>query len=252
MRALALLVLLVLLTRPIAAASAAETMVEVPTSRGQEAVRFHAAAIKGKHPAVIILHGLERLDAGDLPFFRRYADALAQAGIDAYIPSYYSAADAEAMASPDRPARVAYFGTHVQGWAKFVSQVADFALRSADSSGRVGLLGFSNGGFLAVAAAQLDPRFSALVVFYGGIPDFLLGKVTHLPPLLELHGGADRTILLSRGTKIAEAARALGVPAQQIVYPGVGHGFDDDAKTAVAKAALKRTLAFFKERLAVP
>ena len=230
----------------------AEETVEVPTTGGTVAVEVDRATSAGAHPAVIILHGREQLDAGTLPFFRRYAAALAAAGMDAYIPSYYTQADFEVMSSPDRRRRVAYFARHVESWARYVGEVADFALNNPHSAGRVGLLGFSNGGFLAVAVADLDPKISALVVFYGGIPDFLLGKITRLPPLLELHGKADQTIIVSRGTKIVDAAHALGVAAEQIVYPGVGHSFDQDAGSASAKDAMQRTLAFLKQRLEVP
>jgi carboxymethylenebutenolidase len=40
-----------------------------------------------------------------------------------------------------------------------------------DSSGRIGLLGFSLGGFVAADTASRDKRVTALAVMYGGMPN---------------------------------------------------------------------------------
>ena len=108
-----------------------------------------------------------------------------------------------------------------------------FALIQKGNSGHVGLLGLSNGGFLAVGTGAIDQRIGALVVFYGGIARPIRGEITRLPPLLELHGDADRTIPITQGRALVDRAKALGGEAEQIVYPGAGHGFgptSDDAR----------------------
>ena len=198
----------------------------------------------GKRPAVMILHGVGGFDAFPA-FYRRYAAALAGAGIDAYVLSYYDAADAVATKSKIADERRAVFNQRIRLWASSVSEVAGLILAEARSSGRVGVLGFSQGGFLATAAAAQDQRISPLVVFYGGIPSLLKNEITRLPPLLELHGDADRVVALADGQALVDLARGLGQAVEMVVYPGAGHGFDG----ADAVDAQRRTKAFFEQRL---
>ena len=87
-----------------------------------------------------------------------------------------------------------------------------------ESNGKAGLLGFSHGGFIAVASAAADPRIDAIAVFYGGIPGHT--DLARLPPLLALHGDADRNVPLADGAALVAKARELGiaVPAQEALY----------------------------------
>jgi carboxymethylenebutenolidase len=198
----------------------------------------------GKRPAVVILHGVGGFDAFPA-FYRRYAAALAGVGIDAYVLSYYDASDAVATKSKIADERRAVFNQRIRSWTSSVSEVVGLILADANSAGRVGVLGFSQGGFLATAAAAQDKRISALMVFYGANRNLPQDEITHLPPLLELHGDADRVVPLAEGRALVDLARGLGQPAEMIVYPGAGHGFDG----ADAVDAQRRTLAFFAQRL---
>jgi carboxymethylenebutenolidase len=169
--------------------------------------------------------------------------------MDAFLVSYYSDADAAAMKSPDRPVRVAYFSGHLKNWANRVRDIVGFVLHREESSGKIGLLGFSNGGFVAVASAAADPRITALVVFYGGIAGVPKTGSVHLPPLLALHGDADRNVPLAEGTALVERARAQGGSAELVVYPGAGHGFDFDPTRSDAQDASGRALSFLQQQL---
>ncbi len=214
---------------------------------GPVSVRYVAARTEGKRPAVIVLHGRQTFDEHPA-LYTRYAEALAAKGIDAFIISYYSKADKEAMQSSDRAARVKYFGEHLSDWSNRVRGLVAQILSRADASGKVGLLGFSNGGFLAVLTAATEPRIDGLVVFYGGIagPE---AEIARLPPLLVLHGAADRVIPLSSGTALVERARALGGEAELVTYPAAGHVFDFDFARPDARDASDRALSFLEQRL---
>jgi carboxymethylenebutenolidase len=144
-------------------------------------------------------------------------------------------------------ARVAYFSKHLAIWADRVHAVISYALARSESSGKVGLIGFSNGGFLAVQAAATDTHVAALVVFYGGLPGKL--EIAHLPPLLALHGDADRVIPLSSGQALVDKARALGGAAELAVYPGAAHGFDFRSERPDAREATERALSFLERQL---
>lgn len=227
--------------------AAAQTKLTVPTADGPVEVNVYAAAGNTPHPTVLILHGLGGNNPA--PGYTRFADALAAAGIDAWLFSYYSPADQATMFAPGRAAHLAVYTARMPIWAKKVDEIADFALTRRRSSGRVGLLGLSNGGFLAVGAAALDPHVSAIVVFYGGIPEPLRDEIKRLPPLLALHGSADTIIPLAEGRALVDRAKALHDEAELVVYPGVGHGFDFDEGYDKAHGARARAIAFLNEHL---
>jgi carboxymethylenebutenolidase len=220
--------------------------ITVPGTDGGITARLFAAPGDGKRPAVIILHGARGL-ARFHGAYARYAQSIAARGMDALLLSYYSGADADTMASTDRAVRTAYFDAHLGIWTDRVRALVGLVTERGESNGKAGLLGFSNGGFLAVASAAADPRINAIVVYYGGIPAHT--DPAHLPPLLALHGDADRTIPVADGAALVEKARALGGPADLIIYPGAGHGFDFDATRADARDASDRALRFLEQQL---
>ena len=116
-------------------------------------------------------------------------------------------------------------------------------------TGRVGLLGLSNGGFLAVGASALDPQISAIVVFYGGIPGPLRDGIKRLPPLLALHGEADTVIPIAEGRALVDHAKTLGGEAELVIYAGAGHAFDFDERYDKAQGVRARAIAFLSEHL---
>jgi carboxymethylenebutenolidase len=134
-------------------------------------------------------------------------------------------------------------------WIATIREIASAISKRPEATGRVGLLGFSLGGNLSAATSASDPDIAALVVFYGGMPDTMAGRVLHLPPTLELHGDADNEASLSDGKALIETARALGVTAEQIVYPGAGHGFDFDPMRPDSKDAQTRAIEFLQQHL---
>jgi carboxymethylenebutenolidase len=162
---------------------------------------------------------------------------------------YYSATDDEVMRSPGRDRRIALYEARFRDWAKTVSEIAGFALAQKASSGRVGLLGLSNGGFLAVGTAAVDPRIAALVVFYGGIPGPVRDEITRLPPLLALHGDGDHIIPIGEGRALVDRANALEGQAELIAYPRADHGFDFDPNSHIANDARSRAIAFLRRQL---
>jgi carboxymethylenebutenolidase len=218
--------------------------VELATQPQPLTAELFAVPGDGRRPAVVILHGVSGFDAFPA-FYRRYAAALADAGIDAYVLFYYDDTDAVASKSKIADERRALFNRRIRTWASSVGEVVGLILADSRSSGRVGVLGFSQGGFLATAAAAQDPRISPLVVFYGGIPSLLKNEITRLPPLLELHGDADRVVALADGQALVDLARGLGQPVESVVYPGAGHGFEGED----AVDAQRRTIKFFEQGL---
>lgn len=229
---------------PVAGAATEGRNVTLAAAGGAVSAELFEAAGDDRRPAVILLHGQQGL-APFRAFYRSVGAALAAAGIDAYLVTYYRGDEARRANDPDSRNRAALFSERMRSWAQLINTVADDVRAGRHASGRIGVLGFSLGGYVATATAARDPRIAALAVFYGGIPDVLKDEITHLPPLLELHGDADRVVPLADGKALVALATKLGQPAENVVYPGAGHGFSD-ADNADAR---RRMVGFFRTHL---
>jgi carboxymethylenebutenolidase len=222
----------------------------IDTDEGSIAMTRYAADRTGKRASVLLLHGSGGFERKPRAY-ERYADALAAKGFDAYFLNYFTTADASVLQSKTstREGREAYESTRFEGWAKQVSTVMTTILARADSSGRVGLLGFSLGGYVAAATASRDERVAALAVLYGGMPDTMVSGVKHLPPLIELHGDADRNVPIAKGEELVKIGKSIGAGAEFVTYPGKPHGFDFSDTDPMTTDAVGRVVSFFEARL---
>jgi carboxymethylenebutenolidase len=247
--AILIALLLAIAPHPALADDAQPQQLTIPASERAVTVTRYAAAGDGKRPAVVILHGNGGLDGRTMPHYARYAAALAAQGIDAYIVAYYSREDTLSAESADGGARGRLARARFRPWTLLIAEMVGAILERPESSQRIGLLGMSQGGFLSVTESSKDPRISALVVLYGGMPPTLANGITHLPPLLELHGDSDEVVPLKMGNALVAKARELNVPVQQTIYPGEGHVFDADPDGRDSRDATARTVAFFVQML---
>ena len=216
------------------------------TSRGPLVVKAFLAPGQEPHPAIIVLHGSQGLEKYR-SFYERQATQMAQAGFDAYVLDYYNEQDVACSKTVET--RRANFSRRIGDWSQMVSDAVTGVLAQGHKPRPVGLVGFSQGGFLGTSIASRDTRIAALVVYYGGIPAQRKAgskhPITHMPPLLELHGDADTVVPMEKGKELVELTRSLGQSAEMVVYPGAGHGFTRSAATD----AEQRTLEFFQQRL---
>jgi carboxymethylenebutenolidase len=219
----------------------------VDTDDGRVALTRYAADRTGARPSVLILHGTNGFELKPSAY-ERYAHALSAKGIDAYWVRYLNEADVSGFKT-SRERREAYETRRFDDWAKKVSSVVTTILARPDSSHRVGLLGFSLGGYVAADTAARDERITALAVMYGGMPDAMVPEVKHLPPLIELHGEADRNVPPAKGEELVKLAKAIGVEAEFVGYPGKTHGFDFSDNDPMTADALARVVGFFEARL---
>jgi carboxymethylenebutenolidase len=196
--------------------------------------RYAAEEGTGPRPAVLVLHGSGGFEAGPQAY-ENIAIAIANSGMDAYLVHYFG--------------RDSKWPCHCwDAWTKTISGAMTAILRRPEASGRVGLLGFSLGGAVAIASAR-DRRVGAAVIFYGFVPDDdQRGQPDHLPPLLVLHGSADKNVALESGREIESLAHRLGGQADLVVYPDEGHRLSS-WKEPAARDALGRTIAFFRTEL---
>jgi carboxymethylenebutenolidase len=222
---------------------------DAPASEGPVALTRYAANQTGKRPAVVVLHGSRGFELRLLAY-QRYTDTLTAAGIDVYLARYYGPADADTLGKlGTSEKREAYEDARYEFWADRVSSTITAILARPESSGRLGLLGFSLGGFVAAATAARDERVAALAVLYGGMPEKIAPHVKRMPPMIELHGDADRNVPLANGVALVKLAKSAGAEADQIIYPGKQHGFDFSDRDPSTGDAIAHVVDFFKTRL---
>jgi carboxymethylenebutenolidase len=240
---LAAITLLALIAPAAHSAAIEGKMIMLPSKERQVHVTYFRAPGETPRPSALLLHGAGGFDRR-IADNNHYAAMLADAGIDAYLVYYYSDLDDKMMSFG-----VNVFGERYPHWAQLVDDLADYLVKQKDSNGKVGLVGFSNGGILATGASTLDPTINAAVIYYGTDPWPLGQPATRFPPLLVLHGDADQVIPVENGKQLAEEAMALGARVDLVIYPGQSHGFGADWKKADATDAFNRTVTFLKKEL---
>jgi carboxymethylenebutenolidase len=127
----------------------------------------------------------------------------------------------------------------------------EFLKSNAECNGKVGVVGFCFGGWIANMMAVRIPDLAASVPFYGGQP--VAEDVPRIKaPLLLHYGGLDTRV--NEGWPAYEAAlKENHKEFTAFVYPNVNHGFHNDTTPrydkAAAELAWKRTIDFFNEKL---
>ena len=127
----------------------------------------------------------------------------------------------------------------------------EYLKNDKDCNGKVGVVGFCFGGWIANMMAVRIPDLSAAVPFYGTQPT--ADEVPKIKaPLLLQYAGLDTRV--NEGAAAYEAELKTNGKAYTVyVYPNVNHGFHNDTTPrydkAAAELAWQRTIDFFKEKL---
>lgn len=172
-----------------------------------------------RHPAVIGLHG----SGGGHASMAEHARMLAGRGFAVYVPHYFDRTATTGVA--DKATAVRNF----PAWGKTLWDAITFVERQeAVDGGRIGLLGFSLGAYLAMSVAVVDPRVRAVVEFFGGLPKEMKFFMRRLCPVLILHGEEDATVPVEEAHHLREVLEKRHVAYELQIYPGVGHGFSGD------------------------
>jgi carboxymethylenebutenolidase len=127
----------------------------------------------------------------------------------------------------------------------------DYLKNHKDCNGKIGVVGFCFGGWIANMMAVRIPGLSAAVPFYGGQPGAELVPQIKAPLLLH-YGELDTHV--NEGWPAYEAAlKENKKEYKAYIYPGANHGFHNDTTPrydkAAAELAWKRTIEFFTEKL---
>ena len=121
-----------------------------------------------------------------------------------------------------------------------------------DTNGKVGVVGFCFGGWMANTLAwRLPDVINAAVPYYGGQPS--AEETAHIKgPLLVQYAELD-TRVNAGWPAYEEALKAHGVDYTMHMYPGVNHGFHNDTTPrydeSAAELSWSRTIEFFNAHL---
>lgn len=131
--------------------------------------------------------------------------------------------------------------------------IAAYEVLSKDPqcNGKVGVVGFCFGGWIANMMAVRIPGLAAAVPFYGGQPPLEMVPEIQAPLLLHY---ASLDTRVNEGWPAYEAAlKQHNKEYKAYMYPDVNHGFHNDTTPrydkAAAELAWQRTVDFFKEKL---
>lgn len=128
----------------------------------------------------------------------------------------------QGVTEANRPLRVAVV------MPSFVATVHDWQARAHIEASRTVLVGFSQGGIMALAATQLDETLAGTVVSLSGrFPE----TPRHRPAATRihlLHGEHDQVIPAQASVAAAQALEALGAEVSLDLLPGLGHSIDRD------------------------
>jgi carboxymethylenebutenolidase len=198
---------------------------------------------------VVLLHGA----SGFGPFSRHYesyAESLASAGFRTCAVLYYSKSDSRVIAGRNPAAKSTLFQKRFMAWLSTINDVVEgLSKLPIIERESMGVLGFSQGAYLAVGVAGTNRRIKALVEFYGGFPGPLESQITQLPATLIVHGESDAVIPVQEAHAMEAAARLRTTSVATKLYAGAGHGFDIARDDPSAVAARKETIDFFVRHL---
>lgn len=204
------------------------------------------ASATGKLPAVIVIHENRGLN----PHIQDVTRRMALEGFVALAPDFLSPAGG--TPSDEDKAREMIGALDAMQTLQNAVATVDFLKGHADSTGKVGAIGFCWGGGMVNQLATASPDFGAGVAYYGRTPD--PAAVPNIKARMLLHyAGLDERI--NAGIADYEAAlKAAGVDHTVHVYEGVNHAFNNDTSAArydkaAADLAWGRTVEFLRQSL---
>ena len=190
----------------------------------------------GPLPGVVALYGA----GGNVSGMEKYASMLAAQGFAVYLLHYF---DRTGIESADKQTIMRNFPL----WMKTLWDAISFIETQPQvDRERIALLGFSLGAYLSLANSAIDHRVKAVVEFFGGMPKEMNLFMRRLCPVLILHGEADATVPVEEAYKLQKLLEKKEIPYEMKIYPGAGHGFEDQT---IWRDAGLRSLQFLQKYL---
>jgi carboxymethylenebutenolidase len=223
-------------------------VVDVPSPSGYSSLKAYVAkpaGATGKLPSVLVIHENRGLNPHIEDITRRIA-------LDGYLAMAPDALAPLGGYPGDEDKARALFATLDQSKTRQDMLASAKALMGrADSTGRVGAVGFCYGGGIAHMLSTQMPELAAAVPYYGNHPPAEDAAKVKAP--LQIHFAAVDDRINNAWPTYEAALKAAGVRYVAHQYPGTQHGFNNDTTprfdAAAAKLSWDRTMAFFKEHV---
>ncbi len=196
--------------------------------------RFAPSSGRDKHRNILVLYG-----AGGMLFdgarMRRVARALSANGYTVFVLHYFNRTGTTYARDPAMMKNFDTWRGTVRDGISWVAEQRQSDLRAS----RIGVYGYSLGGFLALASASDNPKVGAVVEHSGGIWNNQFERIGRLPPVLIIHGKQDGRVPFEKYCLPLEGALTKrGTPFQKRIFPAEGHVFSPAAATEAAQDAV--------------
>lgn len=218
-------------------------------STAMEATLYKPAGA-GPFPAVVVLH----TSGGLRPPDHAYANRLADEGYVCLVPDFFT------PYGLSQATRQQTFTTHAQAiYADFVAAIGMLKQMKEVQGDRIGVVGFSNGGYWALLLAARG-AVQAGVSYYGAVngagTDNSLTALRNSftsssSPVLVLHGAMDDTVLPRHAEYLRLVLADAKAPHEFQMYGSAGHSYDRGKQPDrnAANDSWQRTLRFFDTTL---
>jgi carboxymethylenebutenolidase len=206
-----------------------------PSSEKQIQLDHYASGKPGLTPAILLVHG----SAGPLHGIDPFARQAAGMGVHVFVVHYFDRTG-HSWVSPT------IIKDFFMQWLETLRDALGYIVAQPGiDHRRIGLLGFSLGGFLSLGLATQEPRIAAVAELFGGLPEYFNEDAGKLPPVLILHGDRDTVVPVAEAEKLAAVLKQHKIPHETKIYSDQGHHF-----TGLAQIdALRRVVAFFRRYL---
>jgi len=216
-----------------------------PNGHGPTKGLLAKPAAGGKRGSVVVVHENRGLN----PYIEDVARRLAVAGFNALAPDGLTSLGG--YPGNDDKGREMQAKLDPNKLLQDFVAAYEYLKKDPDTNGKIGVVGFCFGGFIANAMAVMLPDLAASVPYYGRQPK--ADEVARIKaPLLIHYGELDKGI--NDGWPAYEAAlKANGKVYEAHIYPKANHGFHNDTTPRYdkeqAEISWDRTIAFFKKHL---
>lgn len=210
---------------------------------GGEELRLYIARPAAPGPAVLVLHAWWGL----VDDFTSVCDRLAEAGYFAVAPDLNGGQIAQTVAEAERLVEETPYGARVQN----VNDTVRWVQAQPDAlPGRIGFLGFSLGGAIALRTAAKGVG-DAIVTFYG--TSSLDPGAAITAPVLANMAEVDPYEPADEANAFFEQLKRQGTPVTVRTWPGTEHWFFERSRSAyqpeAAEGAWQLTLEFLDQHL---
>jgi carboxymethylenebutenolidase len=220
----------------------------VPSPQGNGSIKGYLvrpASASGRLPGILVVHENRGLN----PHIEDVARRIALANFMAFAPDGLTSVGGY-PGDDDRGGQLFRMVDREKMMADFLA-AARWLKARPDCTGKIGATGFCfGGGVVNNLAVMMGDDIAAVVPYYGSAAP--IAEVPKIKAAVLVHHGETDTRLVQAWPAYEAALKAAGVRHEGYVYPGAGHGFNNDAtgaryNKAAADLAWKRTIDWFNK-----